>query len=405
MIATTDHGIVSSFKSQVSSPDKQVSSFEFQVSSSMSSDARNSKSSTATESNMPGSQSLTRNSKLETQNYKGVPTIFFPLQWGESFKYSKPLAVWLDANVKRFDVVHIHAVFNHACIAAAAACRKHHVPYVVRPLGTLDPWSMKQKPWRKFLFWQLAGKRMLRAAAAVHYTARAEQAAAEESLGLNHGMVIPLGVETNLPEPSNGNELVVDKLTDLSGHPYVLVLSRLHPKKGLDIFVDAFVSLVEQKDFKSWRLVLAGEGPEEYVQALKQKVSARRAEEIVLFPGWLEGDEKDAFLRGASLLALPSYHENFGLCVMEALAAGVPVLVSPQVNLADEIEAAGAGWISPVEAKSLLETLTSALHDHDEISRRGGAGRVLARRFDWHNVAGMLVQLYESVRRGENGNA
>jgi glycosyltransferase involved in cell wall biosynthesis len=264
---------------------------------------------------------------------------------------------------------------------------------------------MKQKLWRKFLFWHLAGKRMLKGAAAVHYTARAEQSAVEDSLGLNHGKVIPLGVVSDLPALTNGNSVVVEKLPKLGGHSYVLVLSRLHPKKGLDIFVDAFVSLVDQKDFNGWRLVLAGEGPEEYVQMLKQKVSAHRAEDIVLFPGWLEGDEKNAFLRGASLLALPSYQENFGLWVMESLAAGVPVLVSPHVNLADEIEAAGAGWISLVEAVSLRQTLTAALRDNDELHRRGALGRVFAQQFVWPNVAGMLAQLYESVKRGDNGNA
>jgi glycosyltransferase involved in cell wall biosynthesis len=378
VLATTDHGL--------------VSSSEFQVSSSMSADARDYEST--------NNEPLTRNLKLETRNYRGVPTIFFPLQWGESFKYSKPLAVWLDANVKRFDVVHIHAVFNHACIAASSAARKHHVPYVVRPLGTLDPWSMKQKPLRKFLFWQVAGKRMLQSAAAVHYTARAEQAAAEESLRLNHGSVIPLGVETNLPVRVNGSRILSRKLTKLADHPYVLVLSRLHPKKGLDIFVDAFVSLVEQKDFKDWRLVLAGEGPDEYVQALKEKVSASRAEEIVFFPGWLEGDEKAAFLRGASLLALPSYHENFGLCVMESLACSVPVLISPHVNIAPEIEAAGAGWIAPVEKKAIEAALADALSSEHKRHQRGDAGRELARAYTWTAVAEKLSDLYASVVNG-----
>ena len=329
--------------------------------------------------------------------YRGIPTAFFPLQWSESFKYSKPLAVWLDANVKTFDVVHIHAVFNHACVAAARACRKHGVPYVIRPLGTLDPWSMKQKPLRKLLFWRVAGKRMLQAAAAVHYTASAEQSAAEESLGLNHGRVIPLGVETDLPAQVNGNEILSRKLTQLAGHPYVLVLSRLHPKKGLDIFVDAFVSLVRKKDFKDWKLVLAGEGPVEYLQALKQKVSAYHADDSVLFPGWLEGDEKDAFLRRASLLALPSYHENFGLCVMESLAAGVPVLVSPHVNLADEIEAAGAGWIAAVDKQAIETALAEALGCEDERARRGKAGKTLSLEFSCERVASRLNEMYSAV--------
>lgn len=367
VIATTDDG---------------VSGSEFQVSS---------------------SRDLTHDSKLETRNYyRGIATVLFPVQWGDSFKYSKPLAAWLDANVARFDVVHIHAVFNHACIAAASACRKHKVPYVVRPLGTLDPWSMKQKPLRKFLFWQLAGKRMLRGAAGVHYTALAEKLAAEKSLGLGRGQVIPLGVETDLDARQNGTHLLLHKLPKLVGHPYVLVLSRLHPKKGLDIFVDAFISLIARQDFQEWRLVLAGEGSEEYVQAIKLKVSARQAEDVVFFPGWLEGDEKDAFLRRASLLALPSYHENFGLCVMESLAVGVPVLVSPHVNLANEIEAAGAGWISPVRTSAIEDTLAEALGSETERARRGKAGKNLAREFSCERVALRLNEMYSSIAASGN---
>src|SRR6266545_5306111 len=111
--------------------------------------------------------------------YKGLPTVFFPKQFGDSFKYSRPFARWLDSNVTNFDTVHIHAVFNHSCIAAARACRKRGVPYIVRPLGKLDPWSMSQRSLRKGLFWRSVGRRMINGAAAVHYTTRAEQEAAE----------------------------------------------------------------------------------------------------------------------------------------------------------------------------------------------------------------------------------
>jgi len=352
----------------------------------------------SSESQVSNSQAKAAHSSLITHDlYKGIPTVFFPVQWGESFKYSKPLAAWLDANVETFDVVHIHAVFNHACIAAASACRKHRVPYIVRPLGTLDPWSMKQKPVRKVLFWQLAGKRMMRGAAGVHYTALAEKSAAETSLGLRRGQVIPLGVESDLPARQNGTQLLLSKTPGLVGHPYVLVLSRLHPKKGLDIFIDAFVSLIARKDLQDWRLVLAGEGPQEFVRSLKQKVSAHQANATVFFPGWLEGDEKDAFLRHASLLALPSYHENFGLCVMEALAAGVPVLVSPHVNLAEEIEAAGAGWITPVSISAIEDTLAEALGSEAERAQRGQAGKTLAREFSCERVASRLNEMYRLI--------
>src|ERR1700752_2547689 len=194
----------------------------------------------------------------EVSEYKGVPAIFFPAQLGESFKYSRPLSSWLRANIQNFGVAHIHAVFNHSSVAAAHACQKLAVPYVVRPLGTLDPWSMTKKSLRKRLFWQISGKGIMDNAAAVHYTSEAEKLATESSLGLNHGKVIPLGVETAVSNSNGG----------LAEDPYVLVLSRLHPKKGLDVLIDAFLSLGANPEFAQWRLILAGDGPEDYVQLL-----------------------------------------------------------------------------------------------------------------------------------------
>lgn len=384
LIATTDHD-------QVSSSEKEVSSSRVQVPKLQSPD------SSACANGRLASPSLTRSLKPETRNHKGVPTLFFPLGWGESFKYSKPLSAWLDGNVKNFDVVHIHAVFNHASIAAANACRKNSVPYVVRPLGTLDPWSMKQKPLRKQLFWRLAGKRMLAGAAAVHYTARAEQSAAEASLGLNHGIIIPLSVDIDPSTGVNGVKKLSTKLQGLSAGRYVLVLSRLHPKKGLAVLIEAFLKLTQTSQFQDWKLVLAGDGQSDDVKVLKDLVAKSDAQESVLFPGWLEGDEKDAFLRNAALLALPSYHENFGLCVMEALAHGVPVLVSPHVSLADEVSEAGAGWITAVDKGAIETALREALANEAERTRRGRAGRELSTAFSSERVVTQLTEMYVEV--------
>ncbi|HYG79851.1 MAG TPA: glycosyltransferase, partial [Pyrinomonadaceae bacterium] len=107
--------------------------------------------------------------------FEGVETVFFARRLSERFGYSRTLARWLKLNAGGFDVAHIHAVFSHPCVAAARACRLNRVPYVVRPLGSLDPWSMRQKPWRKRLLWHAAARRMLRGAAAVHYTTLEER--------------------------------------------------------------------------------------------------------------------------------------------------------------------------------------------------------------------------------------
>src|SRR5206468_1488098 len=109
-----------------------------------------------------------------TTSYAGLPTIAFERQCTESFKYSQPLAHWLDRHAADFDLVHIHAVFSHPCWAAARACRQRGVPYVVRPLGTLDPWSLGQKRFKKQVIWRFGVRAMLAGASAIHYTTEAE---------------------------------------------------------------------------------------------------------------------------------------------------------------------------------------------------------------------------------------
>lgn len=330
--------------------------------------------------------------------YKGVLTIFFTRQWSEAFKYSQPLARWLETNVTRFDVVHIHAVFSHACLAAGHSCRRHRVPYVVRPLGSLDPWSLRQKRLRKQLLWLAGAGQMLREATVVHYTTVEERRLAEGALGLGRGVVIPLGIDTDVLRASRMPGTFRVRHPSLGKDPYILVLCRLHPKKGLELFLEVFLDLTRREEFLHWRLVVAGEGETGYVARLKGLIHEQAGSRRVLFTGWLDGAERVAALREAALLALPSRQENFGLSVVEALACGVPVLVSAHVNLAKEIHAAGAGWIVNLDKSALSEALIEALREEGERISRGCAGRDLVRsRFTWPAVATELAQLYRSV--------
>lgn len=327
-------------------------------------------------------------------SYREVPTIFFSRQWTESYKYSPPLQHWLDAHVSDFDVVHIHAVFSHSSLAAAKACRNKCVPYIVRPLGTLNPWSLQQKSLKKKLFWHLGVRSMLEGASAIHYTTAPERKLVEESLGLNHGIVIPLGVES---DSTIGTKITESKSEPPSPSPYVLVLSRLHPKKGLELLLSAFLSLAKRDEFEGWKLVVAGDGDPKYVQSLRDVVEREKGNGHVIFAGWLEGDSKKAALRNASLLALTSYQENFGLCVIEALACGVPVVISSEVNLAGEVAAANAGWIADVSAGAIEKSLSAAMISESERLKRGKNGRQLASHFAWPGVTDQLITLYTSI--------
>ena len=336
-------------------------------------------------------------------DYQGAQTIIFRRQWSQRFGYSLPLALWLNDNVKNFDVVHIHAVFSHPCLAAARACRKQGVPYIVRPLGSLDPWSMGQKPLRKRLMWHLAAGRMLHQAAAVHYTAREEQQLAERSLGIGRGFVIPLGIEMEKLNSAATTETFRQRHPLLGDMPYVLAMSRIHPKKNIELLIEVFLSLVKQPEFNQWRLVIAGEGEAEYKESLRSLVEEKGGAEKILFPGWLDGSEKASALQGAALFALTSRQENFGLAVVESLACGVPVLVSNHVNLAPEIEESHLGWVTSLDPDNFSATLAEVLCNEDERNRRGQAGRsFVTRQFSWTKLAAELTDLYLAVANGES---
>jgi glycosyltransferase involved in cell wall biosynthesis len=176
----------------------------------------------------------------------------------------------------------------------------------------------------------------------------------------------------------------------------VLVLGRLHPKKGIEAFVDVFLEVTEH--LPNWKLMIAGDGESDYVADLRARVASVDANRRVVFSGWLQGQAKADALRGAALLALPSHQENFGLVVAEAMACGTPVMVSPHVNLADEIAEAHAGWVVPLDAEAQRQTLKKVLENEAERERRGQAGRELAAaRFRWQSVAREVSRLYQSL--------
>lgn len=328
--------------------------------------------------------------------YQGVTTIFFDRQFSEALKYSRPLAGWLGRHVRDFGLVHIHAVFSHACIAAANACRKNNIPYIVRPLGTLDPWSLKQKQLRKRLLWHFGVKQMLRCAAAIHYTTAEEKRLVESELGLMNGVVIPNGIDLDQAAQQEAASSPGLQLLPV-GAPYILALSRIHPKKGYELLIESFGALKRQGTFSDWHLIFAGDGDAVYVDQLKKLAESNGLNGDVRFVGWLEGERKFQALKASALLALPSYQENFGISLVEAMACGVPVLVSPQVNLAPEIATAGAGWVTPSNPQTLTETLKEALGNEQERHRRGHNGRKLANRFSDKTVAAELIRLYQSL--------
>lgn len=320
----------------------------------------------------------------EEIDHRGARCIFFPRAHGESLKPSPALARWVRANASTFDVIHIHSVFSHPSLAAGSAARSEGIPYVVRPLGQLDAWSLSRHALRKRLFLAAGGRRLLERAAAIHWTDESERSRAPQFASARPSFVIPLGVDERLFETRWSEER----------EQTVLFLSRLHPKKNVESLVDAFGALGEAG--AAWRLVVAGEGEAAYVASLKARAAGVKGRiELV---GWLSGEEKLRVLVTAALLVLPSRQENFGIAVAEAMAAGTPVVVSEAVALSGVVRREGTGWVAPEDSEGLARILSRAIASPLERARRGAAGRRLAEeRYRWASVARQLIARYEAI--------
>jgi glycosyltransferase involved in cell wall biosynthesis len=323
--------------------------------------------------------------------FEGEPAIFFRRVLSESYKYSPDLASWLATSVSRFDCVHIHAVFSHSSLAAGRASRAAAVPYVLRPLGSFDPWALRRKSLPKAALWHAGVGRLVRGAAALHCTTDDERRLAEASLGALSYVVIPPGLDDEEPAAAAADD------EERQADRYVLALSRLHPVKGLELLIECFLDAAADDAAASWRLVIAGDGDAAYVDRLRAIGRRHPAGSRVVFAGWLDGAAKVRVLRGASLFALPSHQESFGLSALEALSHGVPVILTEGVNLAPAVAAAEAGWVVPRDRVALAAVLIEAMRSPAERSRRGAQGRVLSEKYRWSSVAGQLADLYELI--------
>jgi glycosyltransferase involved in cell wall biosynthesis len=321
--------------------------------------------------------------------HRDVPTIFFRHGASESFKWSPGTTAWMRRHVHEFSVVHIHAVFSHAPIAAARACRMHGVPYLVRPLGTLDPWSLARHRWRKRALLSLAARTLLERAAAIHYTSAEEQRLAEQALPwLPRGVIVPLGVD---------DELFHEGPVGEPSEQAVLAYSRIDVKKGIDVTIAAFHALADRAALGGWKLLIAGDGQADYVAFLRRLASEGPARERIEFLGWIQPERRRALFGRARLFVLASHQENFGIAAVEAMAAGVPVLLSPGVNLVDDIVSASAGWKAERTLPAWTDALAAALNNPDELVRRGQQARAFADQYRWPAVARRLSAVYENV--------
>jgi len=334
----------------------------------------------------------------------GVETWYFPVQWPRWYYYSRELNRQLINHAADFDVVHIHSIFLWPTTAAARACRNAGVPYVSRPAGMLQADHLSTSylsnarsltsRLKKQLYLKTVGKSDINGAAALHFTSKSELDSSNPGKYAPRKFVASLGVDLPLADHTASDSLF-KKESIHSEKQVILFLSRLDPVKGLDVLAHAMQLLLSRDD---WQLVVAGEGTGDYRQVLEKDFAQRGLAQRVEFTGMVVGENKWRTLSNADIFVLPSYQDSFGVSAVEAMAVGLPVVVSDRVGISDAITSSSAGLVVPLKADALAASIETLLEDKQLQSQMGQNGRILTKReFSWDAVIDQTIGMYQEL--------
>jgi glycosyltransferase involved in cell wall biosynthesis len=329
---------------------------------------------------------------LNTQN---IPTLTFgPATHRRGAHPDMPRHI--EGAIADTDIVHIHAVWEESQHQAAKIARRLRKPYLFTPHGMLDPWNLSHSRWKKRLYLALRLRAHLNHAAALHATTSIE-ADSLKRLGLTPPVFVePLGIDTSEFADLPPRDAFHRAHPELANAPYILYLGRLHPGKGLELLIPAFAQAAPPDT----RLVIAGPDSANFRPQLDTLIRQSSLTGRVLFTGMLRGPDKLAALTGSQLLALPSFHENFGLAVVESLAAGRPVLVSDQVQLWREITQANVGAACPTTIPALAVLLRQWLSTPTLLESAATRARPFAlAHYDWNAIAKNWIEHYTRLTR------
>lgn len=326
----------------------------------------------------------------------GVEVWYFPLRFPRRLYCAPELARALAARIASFDIAHLHSLFLLPTTYAARAAERAGVPYLVAPRGMLVRGLVAHRgALRKRLWLALAERRTLERAAGIHATAELEAAEAQRfGFRLPPIYTVPNGIDPASLSPGPGASLSDPVAAALAGGPFVLVLGRISWKKGIDRLIAAL------PETAGTSLVVAGNDEEGLTPRLSAQAATLGVGDRLRFTGPVAGADKAALLAGATLFVLPSHSENFGNAVLEAMAVGLPVVVTPEVGLAPVVERAGAGLVVPGEPAILAAALRQLLASPATRASMGRNGTALVEaEFGWPAVARRMMAVYEEVRR------
>ncbi len=343
---------------------------------------------------------------LGPQREHPVLTRLFPwLRYG----YTRKLGKWLKENAKNYDAIILNGLWNFTSYGSWLALRKSDVPYFVCPHGMLDPWLRKAHPMSHFLktiFWRLFEWKVIRDARGIFYACEEERQLAQTFVSKCkcQEFVVGYGAQDILGDGDGQKSAFLSKFPKLRERKLILFLSRIHQKKGLDLLISAFAR--QSKKFPDFDLLIAGPDQVGLTPQLVKMAGRLGIEQKIHWVGMLSGDEKWGALRSAAFFVLPSHQENFGIAVVEAMALGVPVLITKKVNIWKEVQQSNSGHVVMDDVDDISRGLNNFCSlTPNQIRVLGHNARLcFEERFDLEKNALEVMNLMKALNGHSNTN-
>ena len=326
------------------------------------------------------------NLKWNSFNYKYI----------KKLRYSPEIERYLKLQIKENTIFHVHNPWNYVPYIVYKTCKKYRIPFIQSARGSFYKWSLEQSKLQKFISWNLLQKDMLNKAACIHAT-EINEAKALRDLGIKTQIaVIPNGVDLSEFENLDSQEVSKNNLNLNISKKYILFISRVHPKKGLEYLVKSFIKY--SKQFENYELLIIGPTDDEkYKKSLDSVISDSKLVKKIHFLGMLKGKNRIDVYNASSLFVLPSHTENFGMVIAEAMAAKIPVITTFGTPW-QEIEKYNAGWWVELSQENIDNALYEALSlKEKDLERRGLNGFELIKKYEWKHQAKKMKELYEYI--------
>lgn len=317
--------------------------------------------------------------------------------------YAFSFAFLKDINgiLKQYDVIHIHGIWHFLGLIVGKKARALGIPYLVMPHGMISPSALSSKRWKKLLYYRIIEQRHLRNASGLIYTNPEEERLATTIIGIKQtDYIVPLAVDapTSEQQKSHSKKLFNQRFPSTEGKINILFMSRLHERKGVFLLLEAFQKVLASEP--EARLLIAGTGQKKAVRRLHELCNKLEINGSVQFLGPVYGEQKNLLLSHCDIYVLPSIQESFGLALVEAMAFGLPVITTKNVNIYRDIDKSQAGIIIDLEISNISNMILKLYRDPQLCKIIGEqAKRFVSENFSWRKSSTILLNIFKDISK------